>query len=83
MKFDFNEANILNQNFYSDKDTKDVLIHRLTGLLESTEDPILRQSVFSLISKIEHLSEPQVKQIQKDIANKKLIATMNLEYGIS
>lgn len=81
MRFDFNETNILRQNLFSNGDTKEILVRRLSNLLETTDDPLLKDSVVSLIGKIETLSEKQIKLIQLDIANNKLIATANYDYG--
>lgn len=82
MRFDFNEANILKQNLFSQDDTKEILLYRLSRLSETTEEQILKTSVFSLIEKVERLSPQQIKQIQSDIFNKRLIATSNLDYGV-
>lgn len=81
MKFDFNEANILKQNFFKESDTKEILIHRLTGLLNNAEDRILKDSVYSLLKKIEILSSDEIQQIYRDINSKKFIATANFDYG--
>ena len=81
MKFDFNEANILKQNFFRENDTKDILIHRLTILSNNSEDRILRDSVFSLLKKIEVLSDEEIAQLYRDIYSKKFITTANFDYG--
>lgn len=81
MKFDFNEANILKQNLFLQNDTKKTLIIRLNRLSETTNDPILKNSVLTLIKKVETLTPNQIKQIQLDISNKRLIATANIDYA--
>lgn len=82
MKFDFNETNLLKQNLFSQYDTKPILIHRLTNLAETTNDVVLKNSVASLIKKLESLSEKQIKQLYKDKNEKKLIATANYDYAV-
>lgn len=81
MRFDFNEANILKQTLYRPDDTKEVLIYRLVALAKTTDDDILKSSVLSLIQKVESLTPLQIKNIQSDIENKRLVATANFEYG--
>ena len=83
MKFDFNETNLLRQNLFSPHDSKTILIHRLTNLTTTTNDLILKDSLFSLIKKLESLSELQIKQLYDDKINKKLIATANYDYPSS
>ena len=81
MKFDFNESNILNQNLFSQNDTKEILLRRLFCLSETTKDLVLKRSVNTLIKKIETLSQDQVKTILSDVLNKRLVATANYDYG--
>lgn len=81
MKFDFNEANILKQNLFDENDTKETLIERLTLLLDTTKDDILRRAVCSLIQKTETMTTAQIKQIRQDIIEKRFIATANFDYG--
>lgn len=77
MNFDFNETNILKQNLFLQTDTKEILVARLSELLISAQEPVLRHSVNSLISKVNSLTPEQLKKIQQDIADKKIIATLN------
>lgn len=77
MRFDFNEANILNQNLFSTSDDKKVLLNRLDNIFQNTEDSILKQSVQVLIKKIEGLSDEEIKQILYDILKKRFIVTSN------
>ena len=73
MRFDFNEANILNQNLFSSSDNKKILLNRLDNVFQNTKDPILKQSVLVLINKIECLSDEDVKRILFDIIKKRFI----------
>lgn len=77
MRFDFNEANILNQNLFSSQDTKKTVLARLNDVYSNTPDFILKASVSSLIEKIERLSDEEVKLILYDILKKKFIITSN------
>ena len=81
MRFDFNEANILNQNLFSSTDNKEVLIDRLQILQKNTEDLILKKSVESLIRKIEGLSNEDVRRILYDVLKKRFIVTANSKVG--
>ena len=77
MRFDFNEANILNQNLFSSTDNKKVLLDRLQSVYENTQDPILKKSVLSLIRKMESLSDEDIRRILYDILKKQFIVTSN------
>lgn len=77
MRFDFNEANILNQNLFSTADNKAVLLDRLNNLHQNTEDDVLKQSVLGLTKKIEGLSDEEIKRILYDVLKKRLIVTSN------
>lgn len=77
MRFDFNEANILNQNLFSSSDNKQILLNRLQNVYENTEDPVLKKSVLSLIKKAESLSDEDIKRILYDILKKRFIVTSN------
>lgn len=77
MRFDFNEANILNQNLFSSTDNKKILLGRLDNVFQNTKDPILKQSVLVLMGKIECLSDEDVKRILFDIIKKRFIVTSN------
>lgn len=75
MRFDFNEANILNQNLFSTFDNKKNLLSRLDNVLQNTQDPVLKQSTLSLIKKIECLSDDDVKRLLYTIINKRFCVT--------
>ena len=77
MRFDFNEANILNQNLFSQTDDKKVLLNRLENIYQNTEDQVLKQSIQGLIKKIEGLSDEEIKRILYDILKKRFIVTSN------
>lgn len=77
MRFDFNEANILKQNLYSPTDDRKVLLNRLDNVYQNTSDTILRKSIFSLIQKVEGLSDEDIKHIRYDISKNKFIVTSN------
>lgn len=77
MRFDFNEANIINQNLFSTSDDKKVLLNRLNNVYQNTSDAVLQQSVLSLTSKIEGLSDEEIKRILYDILKKRFIVTSN------
>lgn len=77
MRFDFNEANILNQNLFATSDDKKVLLSRLDNIYQNTEDEVLKQSVQGLIKKIEGLSDEEIKRILYDILKKRFIVTSN------
>ena len=77
MRFDFNEANILNQNLYLPTDNKSVLLTRLNNILENTSDNILKTSVLSLIKKVEELSDEDIRKILYDVLKKRFIVTSN------
>ena len=82
MKLDFNETNILVQTLASleqDKMAlgKSELIRLLCVLYDNTSDErrFVRGSIKSLLSKIENLSDENIKKIQDDKAQGKIIAT--------
>lgn len=75
MRFDFNEANILNQNLFSTNDNKKILLNRLDNVFQNTEDPILKQSVLSLLKKIECLSDEDIKKLLFLIIKKQFSVT--------
>lgn len=75
MRFDFNEANILNQNLFSTNDNKKVLLNRLDNIYKNTEDRLLKRSVLSLIKKIECLSDDDVKRLLYPIIKKQFSVT--------
>lgn len=75
--FNFNEANILKQNLFNANDTKEILIKRLTDLFQTTDEPTLRESVYSLIKKVKKMTPEQISGVYKDIQDKKMIATVN------
>ena len=77
MRFDFIEANILNQNLFSSTDNNAVLVGRLQNVYQHTEDPILKKSVISLTQKIESLSDEDIRRILYDISKKRFIVTSN------
>lgn len=77
MRFDFNEANILNQNLFSSTDDKKVLLGRLDNIYQNTNDDVLKQSLQGLIKKIEGLSDEEIKRILFDIIKKRFIVTSN------
>lgn len=75
MRFDFNEANILNQNLFSTNDNKKVLLNRLDNVYKNTEDPLLKRSVLSLIKKMECLSDEDIKRLLYTIIKKQFSVT--------
>lgn len=77
MRFDFNEANILNQNLFSTSDNKKVLLGRLDNIYQNTEDLLLKKSVQVLMQKVEGLSDEDVKRILYDVLKKRFIVTSN------
>ena len=83
MRLDFNETNILVQAI-SDLDkqknsviTKDSLLDFLSVLHDNTSEnySFIRQSIKTLISKLENLSDKNIRQIQNDKRNNKIIAS--------
>lgn len=76
MRFDFNEANILQQTFYDDC-SKSVLLNRLDSIARNTNEQFLKRSVFSLIEKIRNLSDWEIRCIRQDISKKRFVVTSN------
>ena len=76
MRYDFNEINILKQNLYNNKQQKQDFQRMLNNIYENTEDPILRDSLQSLMKKISVLSQSELSLLCDDILQKRLIATM-------
>ena len=77
MRFDFNEINILRQNFFSSRQKKEDFLELLQGLLAKTDDYILKDSIESLTKKISSLSAEEFTRLREDSINKRLVATMN------
>lgn len=74
MRFDFNEANILKQTLF-DGCSKAVLLSRLNNLASNTKESVLQKSVFSLMHKIDELSESDLQRIYYDIQRKQFVVT--------
>ncbi|MBQ8248155.1 MAG: hypothetical protein IJZ42_13585 [Lachnospiraceae bacterium] len=83
MRFDFNEINILKQNLYNINQKKHGFIEMLQNIYENTEDPLLKDSVQSLIKKVSLLSQEELSSICASILQKKVAATMNDPFSIS
>ncbi len=81
MKLDFNETNILVQTVndlvkYKKTVNKRSLIESLCELSQNTDKnyTFIHQSITSLISKVEKVSEKSVDVIHKDVVNDNIIA---------
>ena len=76
MNYDFNEANILNQNLHK-KYSKSDFLDVLRILLDNTMDDVFKDAIRSLIKKVSALSPGGFTDLCDAVESKKLIATMN------
>ena len=82
MKFDFNEINILKQNLYNSNQTKKSFLEMLQNIYDNTEDILLRDSVVSLMNKIELLPPEALVKLYTFSTQNKITATMNDPFSV-